>query len=453
MYLLFCFCCWRACPREISLARKEEEEENERGENDKKNIEKNFFVFFFVFLLTFSFLKKKKPFSSVWASIMAVYAAGSATKRKALVSPPLDRLLATGTTSWGSITVGTLELGKSNTTTNTNKGTNAASSSSKQQQRDIAAGADPNHYSSSITVPMGRLRAGLGSSLSMRRRGGGAAAGGGEGGDSIDGGASASHPNRTTRAVARARGVAIFYSDALDSTPPVLAHLIARVPCLFECNIFLTNRVVPVAFVPPAERLLARSQPVQGFFSAVARYGYLERIQQDEAFASGVVSFVLGRLGRRICKAAGADGALREALGLPSEKFARALASDLGLDLGGEGGGATAAASLAALLAPSSRQGTGGKKGGAATVASVADAFADADACLCHLVHAQCTELHVDLVQGPGVKAGEQFQNPAFVFGGHPNLGSLLNDLFSDAVDTRIQPLDRLRAHRSIDCL
>ena len=42
---------------------------------------------------------------------MAVYAAGSATKRKALVSPPLSRLLATGTTSWGSVTVGTLDLG------------------------------------------------------------------------------------------------------------------------------------------------------------------------------------------------------------------------------------------------------------------------------------------------------------------------------------------------------
>ena len=70
---------------------------------------------------------------------MAVYAAGSATKRKALVSPPLDRLLATGTTSWGSITVGTLELAGGAS----GKGKNASSSSAGRQKRDIAAGPTP----------------------------------------------------------------------------------------------------------------------------------------------------------------------------------------------------------------------------------------------------------------------------------------------------------------------
>ena len=337
-------------------------------------------------------LQKKKTlsFSPVWASVMAVYAAGSATKRKALVSPPLDRLLQTGTTSWGSLTVGSLELGASS---KGGKNGDASSASTASGRRDIAAGADPNHYSSSITVPLGNLRAsGFGSSVGARRRrgggAGGAASAAGEG-DSLDGGGG-NQPR--TRAVARARGVAIFYSDALDATPPVLSHLIARVPCLFEANIFLTNRVVPVAEVPSAERLLARSQPVEGFFSVVARYGYLERIRQDDAFASGVVAFVLGRIGRRVCRAAGADDSLREALGLPREKFARALARDLGLNLDreGQGGssagvavpGASAAASLASLLAaPSSRKGQRGSSSATTTsVASVAEAFADAEA-------------------------------------------------------------------------
>jgi len=306
---------------------------------------------------------------------MAVYAAGSATKRKALVSPPLDRLLATGTTSWGSVTVGTLELGGGGGGGAPCKAASASAPAAPGGlRRDIAAGADPNHYSSSITVPLGNLRAsGLGSSLSRPRRRGGAGAGaasaggvgvGGGEGDTADG----AHGPRT-RAVARARGVAIFYSDALDATPPVLAHLIARVPCLFELNVFLTNRVVPVAEVLRAERLLARSQPVEGFFSVVARYGYMERIEQDEYFAKGVVAFVLGRLGRKVCRAAGADDALRQALGLPREAFARALAADLGL-----AGGAATASSLASLLAPPP------KWGSAATVASVADAFADAEA-------------------------------------------------------------------------
>jgi len=320
---------------------------------------------------------------------MAVYAAGSATKRKALVSPPLDRLLATGTTSWGSITLGTLELASGRGNGNAKKASSGDASSSSSK-RDIAAGADPNHYSSSITVPLSNLRtaAGLGSALSLRRRGGagGAAAGGAEG-ESIE--SSTSGPPRA-RAVARARGVALFYSDALDATPPVLAHLIARVPCLFECNIFLTNRIVPVAEVPSSERLLARSQNVEGFFSVVARYGYMERIRQDEPFASGVVSFVLGRLGRKVCRAAGADDGLREALGLPRERFARALASDLGLELDETGNGngkatdivpGAASASLASLLqAPKSRSSNSRGNNATTTVASVADAFADAEA-------------------------------------------------------------------------
>lgn len=299
---------------------------------------------------------------------MAVYAAGSATKRKALVSPPLDTLLATETTSWGSITFDTLEL-EGGAPSGGGKDKNASASSASSGKRDIAAGADRNHYYSSITVPLSKLRAnGLSSSLSRRRRGAGRAAGGGDGGDSLDGASSGGNAPSRTRAVARSRGVAIFFSDALDATPPVLAHLIARVLCLFECNIFLTNRVVPVAEVPSAERLLARSQNVEGFFSVVARYGYLDRIKQDEEFASGVVAFVLGRLGRRICRAAGADDALREALGLPRERFARALASDLGLDLGGGADGSKSAL-LSSMLAPSSR-----------TVASVADAVDDAEA-------------------------------------------------------------------------
>ena len=79
------------------------------------------------------------------------------------------------------------------------------------------------------------------------------------------------HTNGAKGRIARARGVALFYSDRLDSAPPVLAHLLTRMPVLFQVQIFLTNRFVPLPEVDPKERLLARDAGVEGFFHVVAR--------------------------------------------------------------------------------------------------------------------------------------------------------------------------------------
>lgn len=79
------------------------------------------------------------------------------------------------------------------------------------------------------------------------------------------------HTDGAKGRIARARGVALFYSDTLESAPPVLAHLLTRMPVLFQVQIFLTNRFVPLPEVDPKERLLARDAGVEGFFHVVAR--------------------------------------------------------------------------------------------------------------------------------------------------------------------------------------
>jgi len=174
--------------------------------------------------------------ASLWAAVMAVWAAGSALRRDALASPPLDTLL------------------------------NAAA----------AGAAGGTGGGASLTVPVPPLR-----SAAVGARG----------------------------ALARARGVAIFYTDALDGgAPPVLAHLLARLPVLYQVgerekagggsyvgssaatpphppsprpppqvNIFLTNRFVPLPDIAPGERLLARDAGVEGFFQVVARCAKGER--------------------------------------------------------------------------------------------------------------------------------------------------------------------------------
>ena len=118
---------------------------------------------------------------------------------------------------------------------------------------------------------------------------------------------------RPDASIPRARGVALFYTDAPDgSAPPVLAHLLPRLPVLYEVNVLLHVRFVPLPDVAPPDRLLARDTGVAGFFEVVARYGYAERPSHDAAFAAAVVDHVLARLAVR----AAGDGALAAALGV-----------------------------------------------------------------------------------------------------------------------------------------
>jgi K+ potassium transporter len=126
----------------------------------------------------------------------------------------------------------------------------------------------------------------------------------------------------TTVTTTRAPGVALFYTDEIDTAdtaPPVLAHLLARLPaCLFQVNICLHVRVVPLPEVAVHERLLARDTDVDGFYSVVARYGYLERPIHDAAFAAAVLDHVIARLHDRIAVASATDPALATALDLPA---------------------------------------------------------------------------------------------------------------------------------------
>ena len=120
---------------------------------------------------------------------------------------------------------------------------------------------------------------------------------------------------RPAASIPRVRGVALFYTDAPDgSAPPVLAHLLPRLPVLYELNILLHVRYVPLPDVAPSERLLARDSSVAGFFDVVARYGYMERPIHDAAFAAAVVDHVLDRLAVRLAGSAAADATLAAAL-------------------------------------------------------------------------------------------------------------------------------------------
>ena len=57
---------------------------------------------------------------------------------------------------------------------------------------------------------------------------------------------------------------------------PLAARVqVSRMPIIYEVNIFITNRFVPIPEVEPSERLLVEQLGVSGFYHVIARYGCL----------------------------------------------------------------------------------------------------------------------------------------------------------------------------------
>lgn len=93
--------------------------------------------------------------------------------------------------------------------------------------------------------------------------------------------------------VARFPGVGLYYSELLEGVPPVLVRFLSLSPAIHEVVIFLTIRGVPLPQVSPTERLLVRKLGFHGFYHVVARYGYLEDIDQGEAFVKDLVEEIV----------------------------------------------------------------------------------------------------------------------------------------------------------------
>ncbi len=66
-------------------------------------------------------------------------------------------------------------------------------------------------------------------------------------------------------------GVGLYYGEDIHTVPPVLLQMVSRMPVLYEVNIFVTNRFVPIPEVLDSERILVEQLGVSGFYHIVAR--------------------------------------------------------------------------------------------------------------------------------------------------------------------------------------
>ena len=70
-------------------------------------------------------------------------------------------------------------------------------------------------------------------------------------------------------------GVGLYYGEEIHGVPPVLLQMVSRTPVLYEVNIFVTNRFVPIPEVMEAERLLVEQLGVSGFYHVIARCSHM----------------------------------------------------------------------------------------------------------------------------------------------------------------------------------
>ncbi|KAK9823651.1 hypothetical protein WJX72_004427 [[Myrmecia] bisecta] len=96
--------------------------------------------------------------------------------------------------------------------------------------------------------------------------------------------------------VHRFPGVVCVYSEYIYGVPPVLTAQLVKFPAVHEVAIFLTNRFVPVPDVDNNERLLVEQLGVSGFYHCIARYGYMQSVDQGPEFVTFVLDNVLNLL-------------------------------------------------------------------------------------------------------------------------------------------------------------
>jgi KUP system potassium uptake protein len=86
----------------------------------------------------------------------------------------------------------------------------------------------------------------------------------------------------------RVPGTAVFMYGTTDGTPPALVHNLAHNKVLHERVVFLTMVTEDVPHVPAKERV--RVKPLgKGFYSVIARYGFMDDPDIEDVLAACVV--------------------------------------------------------------------------------------------------------------------------------------------------------------------
>ncbi|KAK9762377.1 hypothetical protein K7432_011940 [Basidiobolus ranarum] len=91
------------------------------------------------------------------------------------------------------------------------------------------------------------------------------------------------------QSIQRVPGFALFYSEADVGVPATFTHFINSFSVVPQVLVFVTIRHVPIPYVLPKERYTLTRLNFQGFYRCVARYGYMETVEEGNQFANEVI--------------------------------------------------------------------------------------------------------------------------------------------------------------------
>ncbi|XP_047148530.1 potassium transporter 5-like [Vigna umbellata] len=91
--------------------------------------------------------------------------------------------------------------------------------------------------------------------------------------------------------LARMHGLAIFYSELVQGIPPIFEHYVTNIPAMHSMVVFVSIKSLPVSKVAAEERFLFRQVEHEelSVFRCVARYGYTDVQNEEEAFENLLV--------------------------------------------------------------------------------------------------------------------------------------------------------------------
>ncbi|KAM0856776.1 hypothetical protein ACQ4PT_048852 [Festuca glaucescens] len=92
----------------------------------------------------------------------------------------------------------------------------------------------------------------------------------------------------TRRSLARLPGIGVLYSELVQGIPPILPHLVEKVPSIHSVLVIISIKYLPISNIETSERFLFRYVEPREYrvFRCVVRYGYNNKVEDPREFES-----------------------------------------------------------------------------------------------------------------------------------------------------------------------
>ncbi|KAL6616653.1 hypothetical protein ACP70R_038923 [Stipagrostis hirtigluma subsp. patula] len=97
-----------------------------------------------------------------------------------------------------------------------------------------------------------------------------------------------------SRNIARLPGIGFLYSELVQGIPPILPHLVEKVPSIHSVLVIVSIKYLPISKIETSERFLFRYVEPRGYrvFRCVVRYGYNDKVEEPREFEGLLIGYL-----------------------------------------------------------------------------------------------------------------------------------------------------------------